>query len=166
MIMAFRYCPSIFYCLPITYFTAAQCNKIQGPFMTALLPKLRINRHMKRAIIWGPRKYGGLGFKHMHTEQLLTTVRHIIGHVRKKSPTGQTFRILCDAYQLFIGSSIPFFQLDPESIPYRPVASHSKITYLWESLHHINCRLEVPNQWLPPDQHHPCIMDLLVQAAH
>ena len=30
MIYVFRYCPAVFYCIPITYFTPAQCNQIVG----------------------------------------------------------------------------------------------------------------------------------------
>ena len=164
MIMAFRYCPSIFYCLPVTHFTAAQCNKIQGPFMHALLPKLRMNRHMKRATIWGPMKYGGLAFKHMHTEQLISNVRHLIGHVRKQSPTGTAFCILCDALQLYLGVAQPFFRLDPATIPYRPSSTHSKISFVWESLHAINCRMDLAQQWKPSPMSLPCIMDLLLSA--
>ena len=47
MIYIFRYCPAVFYCIPITHFTKAQCNAIQAPFMNTLLPKLRVDRHVK-----------------------------------------------------------------------------------------------------------------------
>ena len=166
MIMAFRYCPIIFYCLLVTHFTEAQCNKIQGQFMNAaLLPKLRISRHMKRATIWGPVKYGGLAFKDVHMEQLISNVRNIMGHVRKQSPTGKVFSILCNAYQLSLGTTVPFFRLDPTTFPYRPSSCCSKVAYLWESLHALDCRLELPEQWVPPPKHHPCIMDLLIMAV-
>ena len=47
MIYTFQYCPDILYCTPITYFTQAQCDTIQKPFINAFLPKMRINRHIK-----------------------------------------------------------------------------------------------------------------------
>ena len=69
MIYSFGYCPAILYCSPLTYFSQSQCDAIQRPFINALLPKLRINWHIKRAIVWGPVIYGGLGIKNMATEQ-------------------------------------------------------------------------------------------------
>ena len=113
MIYTFRYCPAVFYCIPISCFTKAQCEKIQAPFMNALLPKLRMNRHIKRDIVWGPKKYGGLELSHMATEQIARTMQSLIGHVRKASPTGLTFVITCKAYQLYLGTAQQFFYTAP-----------------------------------------------------
>ena len=43
MIYVFRYCPAVFYCIPIMYFTPAQCKQIQSPFINVLLPRLRMH---------------------------------------------------------------------------------------------------------------------------
>ena len=43
MIYVFRFCPALFYCLRLTYFTQKECDRIQAPFINVLLPKLRIN---------------------------------------------------------------------------------------------------------------------------
>ena len=164
MIYVFRYCPAVFYCIPITYFTPAQCNQIQSPFMNVLLPKLRINRHVKRAVVWGPVKYGGLDLKHMETEQIARTVESLIGHVRAATPTGKTFLITCKTYQILLGVQQSFFSLDPDTCPHQPSATASKLTYIWETLRKINGYLVLPHMWTPELKDTPCIMDLVLQA--
>ena len=164
MIYLFRYCPAVFYCIPVTYFTSKQCHQIQSPFMNVLLPKLRINRHVRRAVIWGPTQYGGLDLKHMETEQIAKTVESLIGHVRASSPTGKTFVIACETYQLLLGVQQHFFVLDPASCPHRPYATTSKITYIWEQLSKIDGYMILPKMWTPLARHEPCIMDMVLRA--
>jgi len=54
-----RYKSIIRYALPITTFSTEQLHEIQKKFIYLLLPKIGLNRHMPRAVIYGPRKYGG-----------------------------------------------------------------------------------------------------------
>jgi len=56
-----RYKPMIRYCLPVTTFTQEELNKIQKKFIFLLLPKLGINRHAPRIMIYGPTTRGGRG---------------------------------------------------------------------------------------------------------
>ena len=149
MIYSFRYLPAITYCLPITNFSKKQCDDIQKPFINALLPKLRINRHMKRAIIWGPTKYGGLAIKDIYTEQLCSTLNKFISHIRTGTSVGTTLNIAIDAYQIFLGISKPFFEVDPHTIPHRLPPTHSKITFIWEALHPLNAHIKLADHWTP-----------------
>ena len=163
MIYAFRYCPAVFYCLRLTYFSKGECDKIQAPFINALLPKLRINRHMKRAVVWGPTRFGGLNIKDMYTEQLVQGTEHAIEHIRHQSATGKTFIVTAEAYQVYLGMGKPFFTTNPLHCPHRLPASHNRLTYLWESLDAIECRLELPHMWRP-DSTKPCLMDAILIA--
>ena len=149
MIYVFRYCPVVFYCLPLTYFTTSQCNAIQSPFLNVLLPKLRINQHIKRYIVWGPWKYGGLSLAHMATEQIARSTESLIGHVRAKTATGTTFVIACGAYQLYLGIQTPFFLTQLSSYPHRLGKRCYKLTFLWETLYEKGCTLYIRDQWIP-----------------
>ena len=40
-----RWISSVGYCLPVTQFTDAQCDKMQQPAYNAFLPKMGFNRH-------------------------------------------------------------------------------------------------------------------------
>ena len=132
--------------------------------MKELLPKLRLNRHMKRAVVWGPTQYGGLDLKHMETEQKANTVESLIGHGQAKTPTGTTFVIACETYQILMGVQQLFFLLDPEMCPHRPPVTMSKITYIWEMLRKINGYIDLSNIWTPEAPDTLCIMDMVLQA--
>ena len=163
MIYSFRYCPALFYCLRLTYFMQKQCDRIQSPFVNTLLPKLRINRHIKQAVVWGPLRFGGLAFKDMATEQLLQGTEHVIKHARSNTATGRTFIVATSAYQLFLGTSHNFLQLNPALFPHRTTSSHNRLTYLWEELYKIDCYLHITDIWTP-DPTKPTIMDAIITA--
>jgi len=63
-----RYEPAIHFCSPITTFSTKQCDAIQCQFYKAMLPKLGINRNMKREVIYGPHELGGLNFTDLKVE--------------------------------------------------------------------------------------------------
>ena len=56
MVYESRYRAAIRFPLPVTTFTTTECDAIQKPFIHALLPKLGLNRHTARALIYGPKK--------------------------------------------------------------------------------------------------------------
>jgi len=70
MVYQVRYKPATTFCIPITMFTNDQCDAIQRPFYRVMLPKLRINQHMKCDGINGPRELGGLNFLGLKADQL------------------------------------------------------------------------------------------------
>ena len=166
MIYVFRYCPAVFSCIPLTHFAPEQCKAIQSPFINALLPKLCVNRHIKRAVVWGPKKYGGLELANMETEQLARTTDTLVGHVRASTPTGLTFLITCGASQLYMGLQRPFFISDPNWYLHRPSSHHSKLTFLWESMHKYDGLLVFKDMWTPTANSTPCIMDIIIEAQH
>lgn len=45
-------CPSLTYPLPCTSLTQQQCRRIQAPTVAAILPKLHMNRHTPRAVLF------------------------------------------------------------------------------------------------------------------
>ena len=66
--------PAITYCTPVANLTKSQCDKIQSPFYQVLLSMMGFNRHMPRAVIFGPKRYGGRGIMDLYTE---TNIQHI-----------------------------------------------------------------------------------------
>ena len=164
MIYVFRYCPAIFYCIPVTYFTHNQCDSIQSLFMNVLLPKLRINWHVKRAVVWGNMKYGGLKLKHMATEQTAKTIEYLVGHVWAETPTGLIFLTTCETYQLLLGIQAPFFTADPALYLHQVPARTSKITFIWEELHQYDSFLVLWEMWTLESKATKCNMDTIIDA--
>jgi hypothetical protein len=52
MVYETRYRPALQFPLTVTTFTTAEISKIQNPFVFHLLPKIGLNRHTPRALIY------------------------------------------------------------------------------------------------------------------
>ena len=98
------YIPSLRYGLGTCYFTPTDLLKIQRPAVNVILPKMGFNRHLPRAVVYGPRQMGALGLPSLIYEQGLQQVQFIGRHLR--SPTSplrplfqiggvEWFRVLC-----------------------------------------------------------------------
>jgi len=145
-----RYKPAINFCLPITTFSAKQCDAIQCPFYKVMLPKLGINRNMKRDVIYGPYELGGLNLTDLKVEQLAQHVHRLIGNVRKRGNLGNIILMTFNAYQLHIGTAQPFLSQDPHLFPHRLPRDTSCITFIWEELRAIQGHIQIPELWRPP----------------
>ena len=144
-----RWKPAITYCLPITTFTAKECQKIQSPFFNALLPKLGINRNMPRDLLHGPSQLAGLGLVNLESEQLSMHVSGMIAQIRKRDRVGQTMLASIDALQIYLGTSEQFFKLQAHTIDYRPDRKESQLVYIWEELNQLGCSLISDEFWVP-----------------
>ena len=65
------------------------------------------------------------GIKSLVTKQLVNTIHKMVGHVQAQTPVGFQFRITIYAYQLFLGTWFPFFELNPADFPHRHGTTHS-----------------------------------------
>ena len=78
-----HYKPMIKYALPITNFSTTQQHKIQCKFIFHLLPKIGVNRHSPRDVVYGPCESRGLGLMDLHIEQPIHSLQTYIGHTRR-----------------------------------------------------------------------------------
>ena len=62
------YLPSVTYPLTASALTTKQLTKIQTKAMSIIVPRCGYNRHTHRAIIYGPQRLGGAGFRHLAIE--------------------------------------------------------------------------------------------------
>ena len=156
-----RYKPSVCYCLPITTFTDIECNKIQSQFYKVALPKMGMNRNMPRAVIYGPRKFGGLEYTNMATEQIAQHTHQMIGSMRRNDLVGQTMRAAIDSYQIYLGTEKQFLEQNPEDFQYKLNPTKSPITYIWLKLWKMKGKLRISAAWTPtPKRENDCaIMD-------
>lgn len=60
--------PKINYPLPCVSLTQAQCRYIQAPVLEAILPKLHLNRHTPRAVLFAGPRYGGISLPETYTD--------------------------------------------------------------------------------------------------
>jgi hypothetical protein len=144
-----RWKPAITYCLPITTFTAKECQRIQSPFFNALLPKIGVNRNMPRDLLHGPPQVAGLGIINLEAEQLALHVAGLVAQIRKKDRVGQTMLASIDALQIYMGLADHFFTVQAHNYEYRPKRKESQLVYIWEELTMLGCSMECNEFWVP-----------------
>jgi hypothetical protein len=74
--------PKLRYSLPCCSLTQTQSRHIQAPALAALLPKLHLNRHTPRAVLFGSSKYSGLELPELYTDQGSGQLKLLCGHVK------------------------------------------------------------------------------------
>ena len=85
MIHSIHYKPKINYALHHTQFTSARCSDLQKPVVNALLPKMGFSRKTARAIVYGPRRLGGLEFIHLEREQFCLQLQYLVRSLSKST---------------------------------------------------------------------------------
>ncbi|KAI2495320.1 hypothetical protein MHU86_19219 [Fragilaria crotonensis] len=86
------YVPSMSYPLANSHFTNQQLTKIQRKAMSIIIARCGFNRHMHRAIVFGPREYGGAGFKRLYDQQGIGQITTVLKHWRANTDAGKLLR--------------------------------------------------------------------------
>jgi len=73
--------PTITYPFPATTLPASNIEKAQSMTMPTIISHMGYHCNMPNAVIYAPATHGGLGLKHLHTEQGLQKALQIIKHL-------------------------------------------------------------------------------------
>jgi hypothetical protein len=76
------YVPAMTYANCVSSLTESQAEFIQCKATSVWLSALGYNRNTPRAVVYGPKEFGGLGFRHLHTEQGISGVLTLLKHLR------------------------------------------------------------------------------------
>ena len=104
------YQPSISYVLVLTSFNRKQCHRIQSKPTQIFLQKCGYSSMMHRAIVFGPRSLGGLGFRDTYTTQGTQHVLKLIQTLRSPGQPLDLLWLLLMEWQISSGSSYPLLQ--------------------------------------------------------
>jgi len=74
--------PKLNYPIPCVSLTETQCCIIHAPILEAILPKLHLNRHTPRAMLFAGPCYGGLGIPEKHTDLGYGHLQYLVGHIK------------------------------------------------------------------------------------
>ena len=135
------------YPLPVTTFIQDQLNEIQKKFIFLLLPKLGMNRHTPRAIVYGPATYGGREILDLRILQPVQHIRHNLGHLRRGDNTGKALIITKRDTQLESGLPTQFYKWNPSEVNY--VTKNTRWNYMWRVIFHYKIDIVFYNEWLP-----------------
>ena len=92
------------YSAPVGTITRKIAEKIQSAPTMATLQSLGYNSHMPRAVVFGPKKYGGIGLRHLFIEFGRIKVKTILQHIRGNTQSGQIIMIYLQWAQLVTGT--------------------------------------------------------------
>ncbi len=65
------------------------CRAIQAPALAGLLPKLHLNRHTPRAVLFAGPRYGGLSLPETYIDQGFGQLQLAFGHLKLDDENGQ-----------------------------------------------------------------------------
>jgi hypothetical protein len=152
--------PKISYPFPCVSLTEHHCRHIQAPVMEAILPKLHLNRHSPRAVLFAGPRYGGIGLAENYVDFGYGHLQYLIGHLKMGDEVGHMLLSLITHTQLQVGSCTPFFQL---SYPlYAKWIDSTWVTDVWKFTHPTAIIVDIEKHWTPKllrQFDHP-IMDL------
>ncbi len=134
---------------PVGSYTQQQC--CQAPVLEAILPKLHLNRHTHRAVLFAGPSYGGNSLPEKYNDQGYLRLHMLVGHVKLHDDVGQLITCLITHTQLQLGSNIPFFNLQYSK--YADWIDTTRITLDWKYAHQSGIQIEVENHWVPQLTH-------------
>jgi hypothetical protein len=85
--------PSMAYTLSVSHHSPRKLHKLQSAVTRATLMKLGFNRNTAHRVVYGPSRYGGLGFRDLAVEQGVGQVEMSIRHLRAGTTQGTLMRI-------------------------------------------------------------------------
>ena len=113
-----------------TSLSKSQCNTIMKPLLDASLGALGLNRKMTRAVVYGPKRYQGVGIPDLWTLQGILKLWLAIAHGDAPSITGCTLRSVLALHTIELGLPGTFFQQDYATFGH--LATQSWLKHLWE----------------------------------
>ncbi len=103
---------SVGYPLGVCHLTASQLENLQGPMVATTLKKMGYNSRMRRDVVYGPSKYGGLDFRDLKIEQGVDSLRLLMRHLRTPGQPQQMILVTLDRLQHNSGLGTPLLE-DP-----------------------------------------------------
>lgn len=118
------------YPLPVTTLNQKQCNRLTSILSKTALPRCGFMRSFPRALLHGPKKFGGLEIPNLYIEQGISHITRLIRYsVTRKHSTGLLLRHSCEAFKLEMGCLGNIFSL-PSNLAC--LATHSWVFSTWQ----------------------------------
>ena len=106
------YIPKIAYPLSLTRFTQKECDDIQSQFYRYALPKMGLNRHTPKSLLFGPPELRGFGLHDLYSDQITQHITKISQHIRRRDSVGRAFLSNIHVFEIIVGSAQPLFNLN------------------------------------------------------
>lgn len=140
--------PKLTYTLACCSLTPDQCHIVQSPALASLLPKLHLNCHSPRTILFAGPTYGGFGLTDLYIDQCFVQFTLFISHLKLEDENGALILSLLSHLQLTVGSANSVL-----SLPYSTYCKwidNTWLTSIWWFTAKLNIVLQVEHHWIPP----------------
>ena len=153
--------PAVLYGSEVTPLTFAQCQQVQLLSTRRILSAAGYNSNMPRCLVYGPRKFGGIGLMHLHTCQGIELVLTVIKHMRFNDDIARMMQIAIDSFQLTAGLPVNILHQPPDiDLSYTGAIWLLELTRFLQQ-HKIG--ITMPNTYIPHTRRQHDV--LLMQAA-
>jgi hypothetical protein len=140
-----------------------QCKTIKSPVICATPNKMGINRNLVQAIVFGPKRLGGMALIHLHTRQGIIRLQYFIGHITANYRVRKLIHICIEATQLEVNTFEPFTFLRL-SLHVPTLLTNSWVQEIWSFLKLFQGTITESNNFTPSSQwvNHQSIISLAV----
>ena len=170
MAVTTRLMPALLYSLPATTLSEVECTKIMAPMKKKILPKMRVVQTISNSVLFGPLRYQGLGFLHLHTIQCTTHISMLMEFMGTATDTGNILTHSLEALNMETGLDGNPFEYDYTI--FKNCVSLGWFTHLWEFVTTNNIKLQrcthvpTPIQLLPQRDNDTLVMKLFVDNGY
>lgn len=149
------------YVFPVMTFTRKQCTEIAAPFLMQILPAMGFHCHTPGSVLYGPRLYGGQSLMNLYTEQGISGIKTLIGHLRSHNKVSCILLILLSYIQLIAETQAHYLKKCSPPLPYVPF---SWLEHLRTFLLTFKGFLIIPDIWspYPPRKNGVFLMDTIL----
>ena len=116
---------------------------------TAVMPKLGLNRHMTKAVLYGPLSRGGLNYPQFKTIQETRSITYTIKQLLWNKEISKDIRISIETTQLMSGIEQPIMENVETPVSYM---DETWILTVRERLRRLNALIIIENIWYPKKQ--------------
>lgn len=111
--------------------TEEECDDIMRPVLEVALPKMGLNRHFSRAVLYGPIALAGLEFRNLYDTSIIERTKMYLRHIDRPTLTGQLLRALVQQHKLELGLEGPLFSHDYQTVSH--LLTTTWIQSLWKA---------------------------------
>jgi hypothetical protein len=149
------YIPTMRYSLAVTAINQIDLETVQQKITSSLLAFLGYNRHMPREVIFGAKKFQGLGLRHLYDIQGVDGTRLLLHELNNgPSTTNKMLQITLDVIQQEAGIYRPILE---ETRPLQYI-EWGWIPSVRDFLHHIDARIMNATQGLQVYRENDCLI--------
>ena len=141
-----RLLPKLVYALHISSFSPTECYRLNTHLRGTFLPLLRLNRHLPKPLLFGPRMYGGLEFPDVYTLQDQVQLEYLIKQLRWDKTVANDLLVTLDSVQLCTGLVRPLLEQVTPAVEY---LDSSFILAVRRRLAEMDACLWVERAWTP-----------------